>query len=1154
MQAGTWEPRTTAGQEQAEYVGQKLAEHGPAMIGIGPELGALGQVVGQAARGTRAIGVGGVVGRQVASAAELGGKVVPEAVVDLAARAVTPTMTPERLALAQKATEAGIPLNVHQLSSNRLVRMAGEASEGVPLAGSGKAARQEAFSNGLVKSLDPTSTETKLTPEVFDQLQTKSGKEIGDISARTPVPLTSLADVADVARRETPDVKATIQTYADDLKTVAGDNGGIIPGTTLRKLRTEAQTQARTTPNGDLRRTLGDFVNRIDTALTEHAAEGDMDALMDARRRYAIGTVLEPLVAKTTTGDISPAALMNRITATAEGKRRMARNRGGELGDYAKIGQEFLKEQGTSGTAERNALFRIVTDAAIAGKTAAMYLPAAAYNRLGPRAAKWMLDRAAKRNAPPPELPPPEPLTGQGLWGAESSAAPTPAQIQAKALADRLAAKGGPNSPLGDLTPEPGTELGAGGAPMELRQGQTATPPGASVSKLGVAPPELGEPELRLAPGGVPPVVKRAGEQVPPVPGRPGLPETMVAGAPAEVSPNAATNAAMVTPEAALARQQQGAAAAEAAAAQERAQPVPAGQATEIRPQVVEPAGAPPEPPPEPIPAGVAKELPIGAMDARLLEIEKLKAEATSDTVRKTLDERAKTIVKEIESKKAAAQKLVDAADLRKTAESITDPDTKKALLDKADKLDPPPKTEGESNAAAKVTQQAGVQQERGSGNEGGTPAEAGAGNSVQREAQGQPTTEGKVNEDNQGANVPSGESPDLTANDNGPNGPAAAAAGNDQGSAAGQGSEAGAKQAEVAPKTAAELAQDLADLRDRKPRSIQQTFGRNGPTPEQAAAHQEKLNAWASEYRKVRIQQKAALDRENAAFEAGKTDEHQNLDLPKIDEGFMDEQQKQQADAAPPVSDRGVEAVRTALQKGADNGTLDKDGVSLALWALDRNPNLAKGFEGKEGLSVTTQPKASAMKGERGAYSSSLQLIRLVEGFDGSDSALHEILHHTERMMPTEMRDGIRREWRAAVDDAIEKNKDTNPEVAAALQKARDAVAEGFTPEARAEVLNKFQDGTLNSADHYQLVNPSEYWAKNATRILQEKFNGRGSWRAEAVRWLKDLMEHIKGTIGLRSDAPVLKAIDAILNPETTTGEQTAPTMLTKAGLPPGK
>jgi hypothetical protein len=55
-------------------------------------------------------------------------------------------------------------------------------------------------------------------------------------------------------------------------------------------------------------------------------------------------------------------------------------------------------------------------------------------------------------------------------------------------------------------------------------------------------------------------------------------------------------------------------------------------------------------------------------------------------------------------------------------------------------------------------------------------------------------------------------------------------------------------------------------------------------------------------------------------------------------------------------------------------------------------------------------------------------------------------------------------------------------------------------------------------------------------------------------VRWLKDLMEHIKGTIGLRSDAPVLKAIDAILNPETTTGEQTAPTMLTKAGLPPRK
>src|SRR5574341_1288472 len=73
----------------------------------------------------------------------------------------------------------------------------------------------------------------------------------------------------------------------------------------------------------------------------------------------------------------------------------------------------------------------------------------------------------------------------------------------------------------------------------------------------------------------------------------------------------------------------------------------------------------------------------------------------------------------------------------------------------------------------------------------------------------------------------------------------------------------------------------------------------------------------------------------------------------------------------------------------------------------------------------------------------------------------------------------------------------------------------------------------------HYQLVNPSEFWAVNGPRILQERFTGRGSWRAETKQWIKEMIEHIKGTIGLRSDAPVLKALDELLNPERTAGER---------------
>ena len=50
---------------------------------------------------------------------------------------------------------------------------------------------------------------------------------------------------------------------------------------------------------------------------------------------------IEPLVAKSPTGDISPALLMSQVNKSYGG---MAYNGGGDMGDLARIGQKFLKE------------------------------------------------------------------------------------------------------------------------------------------------------------------------------------------------------------------------------------------------------------------------------------------------------------------------------------------------------------------------------------------------------------------------------------------------------------------------------------------------------------------------------------------------------------------------------------------------------------------------------------------------------------------------------------------------------------------------------------------------------------------------------------------------------------------------------------------
>ena len=75
-----------------------------------------------------------------------------------------------------------------------------------------------------------------------------------------------------------------------------------------------------------------------------------LDQLREARGQYKAMKTIEPLVEKSTTGDVSPAGLMQAVRGSYNG---MAYGGGGALGDLARVGQRFLKEPPSSGTAER---------------------------------------------------------------------------------------------------------------------------------------------------------------------------------------------------------------------------------------------------------------------------------------------------------------------------------------------------------------------------------------------------------------------------------------------------------------------------------------------------------------------------------------------------------------------------------------------------------------------------------------------------------------------------------------------------------------------------------------------------------------------------------------------------------------------------------
>jgi hypothetical protein len=82
---------------------------------------------------------------------------------------------------------------------------------------------------------------------------------------------------------------------------------------------------------------------------------------------------------------------------------------------------------------------------------------------------------------------------------------------------------------------------------------------------------------------------------------------------------------------------------------------------------------------------------------------------------------------------------------------------------------------------------------------------------------------------------------------------------------------------------------------------------------------------------------------------------------------------------------------------------------------------------------------------------------------------------------------------------------------------------AERVMPKAVRKGLKRaaMQAGAKSAAEHF---------AANADQVLSGRFTGRGSWRAQAKKWLSEASDHVARTAGVRADAPILQKMNAIL------------------------
>jgi hypothetical protein len=265
------------------------------------------------------------------------------------------------------------------------------------------------------------------------------------------------------------------------------------------------------------------------------------------------------------------------------------------------------------------------------------------------------------------------------------------------------------------------------------------------------------------------------------------------------------------------------------------------------------------------------------------------------------------------------------------------------------------------------------------------------------------------------------------------------------------------------------------------------------------------------------RIKPTVRLESSLKKLDAGQINEQQFIDETR----YVSEKMRQSVEAGKTPKDkvRGTDEVRRRILGAKIQGDISEEGANFADWLLTKNPQL--------GEELGVRIKGSNVDSVSGQYSSLNKVATLFKGRDNPGTAVHEILHHTERMMPVEIQNGVLDEWNRAYSTALAKaDNKTRPY----LEKMIDAIngSEG----AKKIVMQGFQKGILKYNDHYQLVNPSEFWAVNATRLMQSRYEA-GSWIGKAKVWVQEMSEKAKGVFGLPSDSPILRGLKEVTGGE---------------------
>jgi hypothetical protein len=215
------------------------------------------------------------------------------------------------------------------------------------------------------------------------------------------------------------------------------------------------------------------------------------------------------------------------------------------------------------------------------------------------------------------------------------------------------------------------------------------------------------------------------------------------------------------------------------------------------------------------------------------------------------------------------------------------------------------------------------------------------------------------------------------------------------------------------------------------------------------------------------------------------------------------------------PRRNTAADFIARATQEMA-NENLAPEVEAVIRQVYQKYPGILEGLR----LSLRTRKAGGNEAGNFNPYNRIVTLWKDSSGVDDVSTIRHELTHSLEQMMTPAAREAIVQAWARSFETAIKQNPDKKS------QEFFNKVFDFLDNPSK----KTFDDATsiMPSYDLYQYMNPSEYWAVNAEKLMAAKL---GTPWARFVSAVKKLLEGLKSVFGVNNTYAVHKEFDNLIN-----------------------